>query len=258
MLLTDAHCHLDFPDFEKDREAMLERARKAGIKRFVLPGTTAATWQHTLDLAASHDDLHPCLGLHPYFMQEHQGDQLSHLDELLEAHSEVVAVGEIGIDFWEKPSQEERDKQWALLDAQLKLAKKHRLPAVLHIRKAMDSVSKRLRQLDLPRGGLAHAFSGSPQQARKLVDLGFKLGLGGAITYPRAKKLHEVVRQLPVSAFLLETDSPDMPVCGYQGQRNEPARITKVFQAFCDLRQESPQKLADQLEENLHQLFYFP
>ncbi|MDR9468508.1 TatD family hydrolase [Marinospirillum sp.] len=258
MLLTDAHCHLDFPDFDSDREAMLQRAREMGVRRFILPGTTTATWQRTLDLAASHADIYPCLGLHPYFMEEHREEHLADLEQVLIAHPEVVAVGEIGIDFWNSPSQKEKDRQWTLFDAQLKLAKQFNLPVVLHIRKAMDEVTQRLRQLQLPQGGLAHAFSGSQQQAEKLVELGFKLGLGGALTYPRAQKLRRVAANLPVSSFLLETDSPDMPLNGQQGQRNEPANIPQVLKTLAKLRQVDEQQLAGELEKNIQNLLQLP
>jgi len=261
MFLTDAHCHLDFPDFpdfDSDREAMLERARQAGVRRFILPGTTAATWQRTLDLAAKYEDIFPCLGLHPYFMDEHREEHLEKLEELLADNPQVVAVGEIGIDFWNSPSPEEKDRQWYFFDAQLKLAKKHDLPVVLHIRKAMDEVTKRLRQLQLPKGGLAHAFSGSQQQAEKLVKLGFKLGLGGALTYPRAQKLRRVAANLPVTSFLLETDSPDMPLNGQQGQRNEPSNIPLIQKNLAELRQMDEQQLVDDLEKNIHDLLQLP
>lgn len=253
--LTDAHCHLDFPDFDPDREAMLQRARAAGVRRFIVPGTTAATWQGTLKQAASHSDIYPCLGLHPYFIDEHREEQLADLKQLLASHQEVVAVGEIGIDFWNSPSQQEQDRQWFFFDAQLKLAKEYNLPVVLHIRKAMDQVTQRLRQVALPQGGLAHAFSGSQQQAEKLVELGFKLGLGGALTYPRAQKLRRVAANLPLTSFVLETDSPDMPLKGYQGQRNEPSRLPEVLQFLAAIRQKPEQEVAIQLETNLQQLF---
>lgn len=254
-MLTDAHCHLDFPVFDSDREALLQRARDKGVQRFIVPGTTRTTWQRTLDLAASHSYIYPCLGLHPYFMDEHREEDLELLDQLLAENTQVVAVGEIGIDFWNSPSPKEKDRQWYFFDAQLQLAKKHQLPVVLHIRKAMDEVTKRLRQLQLPRGGLAHAFSGSQQQAEKLVELGFKLGLGGALTYPRAQKLRRVATSFPISAFLLETDSPDMPLNGHQGQRNEPANIPQVLKVLAELRQETEEQLALSLETNLKQVF---
>ena len=258
MLLTDAHCHLDFPEFDSDREAMLQRAHEVGVRRFILPGTTASTWQRTLDLAARHEDIYPCLGLHPYFIDEHREEHLYELERLLDNNPEVIAVGEIGIDFWNNPSQQEQDHQWHFFEAQLQLAKKHDLPVVLHIRKAMDEVTQRLRQLQLPRGGLAHAFSGSQQQAEKLVELGFKLGLGGALTYPRAQKLRRVAAHLPVSSFLLETDSPDMPLNGQQGQRNEPGNIPRVLEVLAELRQTDPQQLAAELEQNICDLLQLP
>lgn len=234
---------------------MLARARDVGVKRFIVPGTTAASWQATLDLASSHADIFPCLGLHPYFIEEHCEEQLADLEQLLEAHPEVVAIGEAGLDYWHSPTAKEKERQWFFLDAQLKLAQRFNRPVVLHVRKAMDEVIQRLRQLQLPAGGLLHAFSGSLQQAEQLVQLGFKLGLGGALTYPRAKKLRQVAAQLPESALLLETDSPDMPLQGRQGQRNEPAYLPQVFQVLVELRHADAQSLARRLETTAADLF---
>lgn len=257
-MLTDAHCHLDFPVFDPDRKAVLQRAKQAGVQRFILPGTSAATWQRTLDLAASDAGIFACLGLHPYFIDQHREEQLADLEQRLKSHPQVVAVGEIGIDFWSSPSPKEKDRQWFFLNAQLKLAKQFQLPVVLHVRKAMDELTQRLRQLDLPQGGLIHAFSGSQQQAEKLVELGFKLGLGGALTYPRAQKLRRVAARLPLSAFVVETDSPDMPLSGRQGQRNEPAHVAQVLKTLAEIRQTDEQDLARSLEENVRNLFRLP
>ncbi|ODC03293.1 hypothetical protein BFW38_06770 [Terasakiispira papahanaumokuakeensis] len=254
--MIDAHCHLDFPVFDADRSAMLERARQAGVKGFVVPGVTQSTWARTLSVCQSYPDLFPCLGLHPYFLEEHSVAQLALLENMLKAHPEVVAIGEIGVDFW--ASNANSDLQWHLLDAQLLLAQQYRLPVVLHVRKGHDQVLKRLRQRSLPCGGLIHAFSGSLQQAQAYWSLGFHLGIGGAVTYDRAQKLRRVVQQLPLESILLETDSPDMPLSGYQGQRNEPARLALVLSVVAQLRGMQPHDLALSSEAMTRQLFQLP
>ncbi|MBE0507746.1 MAG: TatD family hydrolase [Marinospirillum sp.] len=255
MQLADAHCHLDFPEFDADRDQVLIKARAAGIRQIILPATTAKRWDGLLKLASTDPQLYPCLGLHPMFMTQHRSEDLDALKQALQQNPQVVAVGEIGVDFWHDPTAEQQTQQWQLLDAQLDLAKDFNLPVVLHIRKGMDEVIRRLRKKHLTCGGLVHAFSGSLQQAQQLVNLGFRLGLGGSLTYPRARRLRHIASQLPATAFLLETDSPDMPLAGQQGQRNEPANIVKVLNCWADLRQTPAAELALELQNNLQQTF---
>lgn len=250
-MLIDAHCHLDFPDFDADREAVFARGRARGVRGFVVPGTTRARWDKVLALG-ERDDVKVCLGLHPYFMDQHRESDLEALDQALTAHSEVVAVGECGID---ARFVHTLDHQWRLFDAQLRLAKRHRLPVVLHCVEANDRVAKRLRQLDLPVGGLIHAFSGSPEQARQFLNLGFTLGLGGALTHARAKRLHRAVVSLPDEGFVLETDSPDMPLAGLQGQRNEPANVAEVCRQVAELREQTIDQVAAHTTANAERLF---
>ena len=251
-MLIDAHCHLDFADFDNDREAMFERARAAGVEHFMVPGTTREHWPRVLALGAARCDVNISLGLHPGFMDAHGEGDVEALAGMLDAHPEVRALGECGID---ARFEETLEAQWALFDAQLRLAKARQLPVVIHCVRANDKVSKRLRQLDLPAGGLIHAFAGSPEQAWKFNDLGFVVGLGGAVTYERAQRLWRAVKRLPEDGFVLETDSPDMPLCGHQGQRNEPARIVQVCEMVAKLRNEDPATIAVQSTANVRRVF---
>lgn len=255
-MLIDAHCHLDFPDFDADREAVIERARAVDVRHFIVPGTTRARWPDVLALG-ERDDVSVCLGLHPYFMEEHAEGDVEALSQALDDHLEavapkLVAIGECGID---ARFTETLDDQWRLFDTQLKLAKTRELPVVIHCVHANDKVAKRLRQLDLPAGGLIHAFAGSPEQARKFLDLGFVVGLGGAVTHERAKRLHRAVQSLPDDGYVLETDSPDMPLAGYQGQRNEPARVAEVCRAVARRRGEGADKVATDSTATVRRLF---
>tara|TARA_R110002012_G_scaffold123721_1_gene274271 strand:- start:110 stop:877 length:768 start_codon:yes stop_codon:yes gene_type:complete len=253
-MLTDAHCHLDFDQFEDDRQAVFAAAKAEGVERFVVPGTTKASWQQVLALA-ERDDVWSCLGLHPYFIEQHQSADIDALDQLLGEHPEVVAVGECGIDGRFKDTL---DEQWDYFDAQLKLAKQHSLPVVVHCVHANDKVVKRLRQLQLPKAGLIHAFSGSIEQATAFLELGFKLGLGGAVTYERAQRLRRTVEALPDDAFVLETDSPDMPLSGYQGKRNEPQRVAEVCSVVASLRGQTIEQVAAQSSATAAALFGLP
>ncbi|WP_136067657.1 TatD family hydrolase [Modicisalibacter radicis] len=251
-MLIDAHCHLDFAAFDDDRQAMFERARAAGVGHFVVPGTTRESWPRVVALGTERDDVSIALGLHPVFMACHREGDVEALAQTLDAHPEAVALGECGID---ARFEETLDAQWRLLDAQLRLAKARRLPVVLHCVHANDKLGKRLRQLDLPAGGLIHAFAGSADQARRFVNLGFVVGLGGAITYPRARRLQRAVAALPDDGYVLETDSPDMPLCGHQGQRNESARVARVAEGVAELRGQSVADVTAHSADNTRRLF---
>lgn len=250
-MLIDAHCHLDSPDFEADREAVIARARAAGVGHFVVSGTTRKRWPDILALG-ERDDVSVCLGLHPYFIDDHLDGDLPALGEALAANPGIVAVGECGID---GRFTETLDVQWQLFDAQLRLSKLHDLPLVIHCVRANDKVDKRLREMALPAGGLIHGFAGSPEQALKFLDLGFVLGLGGAVTHVRAKRLHRAVAALPDDGYVLETDSPDMPLASHRGERNEPARVADVCQFVAGLRGQSVYQVAANSSVNARRLF---
>ncbi|EHJ91714.1 TatD family hydrolase [Vreelandella boliviensis] len=250
-MLIDAHCHLDFAQFDHDRTEVFDSAKAVGVVRFVVPGTTRSRWPQVLALG-ERADTSVCLGLHPYFVDEHQASDIDSLDHLLGEHSELVAVGECGID---GRFTDTLEAQWHYFDAQLKLAKQHSLPVVVHCVHASDKVAKRLSQIALPKAGLIHAFSGSIEQATKFLDLGFKLGVGGAVTYERAKRLRQTVKALPDDAFVLETDSPDMPLSGYQGMRNEPCRVAEVCNVVASLRGQTVEQVAAQSSDTVATLF---
>ncbi|WP_018916095.1 TatD family hydrolase [Vreelandella zhanjiangensis] len=251
-MLVDAHCHMDFSVFDQDRDAVFAAAHASGVEHFVVPGTTRQCWSQVLALG-KRNDVSVCLGLHPYFMDQHRRkDDIPALERMLSANPWVSAIGECGIDARFKDTW---DKQWDLFDDQLHLAKQHKLPVVVHCVQANDKVSKRLRQLALPQAGLIHAFSGSIEQARKFLDLGFVLGLGGAVTYERAQRLQRMVAALPDDGFVLETDSPDMPLSGHQGARNEPKRIAQVCRIVADLRGQTEQQIAACSTANAARLF---
>ncbi|WP_417223602.1 TatD family hydrolase [Amphritea sp.] len=243
MNLIDSHCHLDFPELSADITAVLARAHIAGVDRFIVPGVTVDNWEGVLNLCAEHPGLYPALGLHPCFLQNDSTEGLIKLEAMLQHCPAIVAVGEIGLDLFIPAA--DLTAQLAVLVPQLKLAKRFDKPVLLHVRKAHDPLLKQLRQLKLSRAGLVHAFAGSEQQAREYLKLGFKLGIGGAVTYPRAVKLRRLVATLPLDSFVLETDSPDMPLCGYQGQVNYPERVAMVAETVALIRQQPLQEVID-------------
>ncbi|RID15075.1 metal-dependent hydrolase, partial [Escherichia coli] len=179
---------------------------------------------------------------------------LDQLQQALERHpAKVVAVGEIGLDLFGDDPQFER-QQW-LLDEQLKLAKRYDLPVILHSRRTHDKLAMHLKRHDLPCTGVVHGFSGSLQQAERFVQLGYKIGVGGTITYPRASKTRDVIAKLPLASLLLETDAPDMPLNGFQGQPNRPEQAVRVFDVLCELRPEPEDEIAEVLLNNTYALF---
>ncbi|QEM81878.1 TatD family hydrolase [Halomonas binhaiensis] len=253
--LIDAHCHLDFPIFDQDRSEVLQRARQAGVGHCVIAATTRSRWDGLLALGNA-QGLSVCLGLHPVFLEEHcleGGDNdLLALARYLDCHAAIVALGECGID---ARFPETLESQWQLFVAQLKLARERDLPVVIHCVRANDDVAKQLKDLAMPRGGLIHAFTGSYEQAKRFIDLGFRVGLGGAVTYSRAARLRRAVARLPDDGFVLESDSPDMPLCGYQGQRNEPARVAEVCRVVAELRGQGQESVAKTSSATARHLF---
>lgn len=250
-MLVDAHCHLDFCHFDADRDAVLARARDAGVGHIIVAGTTRERWPGVLALG-KRDAISVCLGLHPYFMQHHTEADVEALAVVLDEHPEVVALGECGID---ARFGDTLDAQWALFEEQLQLARQRHLPLVIHCVRAHDQVAKRLRQLKPPAGGLIHAFTGSLQQAKAFLDLGFIVGLGGALTHQRAKRLQRVVAALPDDGYVLETDSPDMPLAGHDGERNEPAQVAEVCRVLATLRGQEVARVAADSTANAQRLF---
>lgn len=251
-MLFDSHCHLDFPAFDKDREAVLRACREAGLAGIVVPGVTAATWPRLLGVVAAEPGfLHAALGLQPMFLAEHRRADLEALRRAIGAHR-PVAIGEIGLDYYDKSL--DREPQRELFRAQLEIAREADLPVILHVRKAHEEVLGLLREVPV-RGGVAHAFNGSPQQAERYLDLGFKLGIGGAMTHERSRKLRAMVRALPAEAIVLETDAPDMAPANHRGERNSPAYLPEVLAALSELRNEAPEDLARLTTDNVRAVF---
>ena len=251
---VDTHCHFDFPPFTGDEVPSIDRAARAGVDAIIVPAIEAAYFERVLDLARRHDALYAALGLHPIVIEHHLDEHLDRLDAVLQtAEKKLVAIGEIGLDLYRENPQFER--QQTILDAQLRLAKRHDLPVILHSRRTHDKLAMHLKRIDLPRRGVVHGFSGSLQQAQRFIELGYHIGVGGTITYPRASKTRDVMARLPLSALLLETDAPDMPLNGFQGQPNRPEQAARVFTTLCELRPEPAAVIADALLENTRTLF---
>jgi TatD DNase family protein len=257
MNITDTHCHLDVTDFDSDRDSVLERCCAAGISRIIIPGIESKTWAKLLRLCNEHVGLYPALGLHPLFIGQHQQSDLDMLDTLLSTTA-VVAVGEIGLDFYAKEADQNQhqEKQLMFFEAQLVLAKNYNLPVILHVRKAHDQVLQLLKKIKV-KGGFCHAFNGSLQQAEKYIELGFKLGFGGTLTYPNSTKIQQLAKSLPLEAIVLETDAPDMVVESHRGERNSPEYITESLAALAKIRGEDISVIAEQTSINANAVMNF-
>ncbi|PKM17521.1 MAG: DNAase [Gammaproteobacteria bacterium HGW-Gammaproteobacteria-15] len=247
--LFDTHCHLDLPELTVAQALHWQQAQQAGVAALVIPAVQQSAWQNLLDLQKQQPHWHIALGIHPWWAAKHLPEAVAALDQLLTAHSSViVAVGEIGLDF--ALAEATFAIQQQLFAAQLLLAKQHNKPVILHHRKSQPQLLAELKRQQFSEGGILHAFSGSQQQAMAFIDLGFKLGIGGTITYERAEKTRNTVQKLPLESFVLETDAPAMPLAGFQGQVNTPAQLALVFDAFCQLRPEPREQIAAALWQN--------
>ncbi len=259
MRLIDTHTHLDFPEFDADRAALLARSRALGVERLVLLGVYQSNWQRLWDQVLQEDGLYAAFGLHPVYLDQHQPEHLQELRDWLQrlaGHPRLCAVGEIGLDYFLE--QLDRSRQQQLFEAQLKLAIEFELPALLHVRRAHAAVIATLKRFKPARGGIIHAFAGSLEEAREYLKLGFKLGLGGAPTWPQALRLRKVVAQLPLESIVLETDAPDMAPVMFAGQRNSPEHLPAICSAIAELRQMPATELAEISTANACEVFGWP
>ncbi|WP_096671711.1 TatD family hydrolase [Polaromonas sp. AET17H-212] len=249
----DTHCHLDAAEFDRDRSAVRARAAVAGVAHCVLPAVGVADFAAVRTLAHDFGDSY-ALGIHPLFVGQAQESDLALLDAelaLRKADTRLVAVGEIGLDYFVPALTQSplRERQEHFYREQLLLARKHGLPVILHVRRSADRLLKHLRELAPQDGwrGIAHAFNGSRQQADEFLKLGLKLGFGGAVTFEPARQLRRLAAELPLEALVLETDSPDIPPHwlyataqqrgGGQAQgRNEPAELPRIAAVVAELR----------------------
>lgn len=254
MRFIDTHCHFDFPPFSGNERESVARAVQAGVEKIIVPSVDATRFAAVLQLAQQHMPLYAALGLHPIVIHQHNDAALELLEQhLMQRPAKLVAIGEIGLDLYMEDPQ--FDRQQYFLDAQLRLARQYDLPVILHSRRTHDKLAQHLRRIKVPRRGVVHGFAGSLQQAQAFIAAGYAIGVGGTITYPRASKTRNTIAQLPLDALLLETDAPDMPLNGFQGQPNRPEQVVKVWQTLCELRSETPEAIAAALAANSERLF---
>ena len=251
---TDTHCHLDASEFDADRDAVVARARAAGVSQIVIPAVVAGNFERVRALAHAHGYSY-ALGIHPLYVMQAREEDLGRLDAMLTACRDdprLVGIGEIGLDFF-VPGPDAATQQHFYL-AQLKLARRHDLPVILHVRRSADQLLGGLRRVGLTTGGIGHAFNGSRQQADAFLALGFKLGFGGTVTFDRSLQIRRLAAELPEEALVVETDAPDIPPqwlyrtaeerAAGATSRNEPGELPRIGACLAGLRGWTPEQAA--------------
>lgn len=271
MILTDTHCHLDLEQFDADREAVLQHAVNAGVTRILIPSLTGTSSRAAVKLAESNPMLYAAVGVHPNEAESWDGQTISALKDLAAQSLKVVAVGEIGLDYyWNKSPFEE---QISILKEQLNLAAELELPVVIHCREAEDAAQGKCfddlikilaewvsglrsrNEMLAQRPGVLHSFSGSLETAKRATDLGFSIGVTGPVTYKNANQKRQVIANLPLERLLIETDAPYLTPEPHRGKRNEPAFVTHIADKIAEIRSRTPQEVAAATTENAARLF---
>jgi TatD DNase family protein len=257
MDLVDTHCHLDFPQFDADRAAVWERARAAGVTALINPGTDLLSSRRAILMAEQYPGIYAAVGVHPHEAASLDEPVLAELRRLA-AHPKVVAIGEIGLDYYRDLSP--RARQRAAFEAQLELAAELGLPIVVHQREAAADLLAALRpRAGRPEpGGVLHAFSGDLAMAQQVVAWGFYIGVAGPLTFTNARQLPEIAGWAPADRLLLETDAPYLTPHPHRGQRNEPAHLRLIAQRLADVRHLPLNRLARQVTDNARRLFRLP
>jgi TatD DNase family protein len=259
MELIDSHAHIDFPQFAEDREAMLDRARAAGVTTLLAVGTGPGPQKldAALPFAEQYDWIYTTVGIHP-----HEAKEVTkhHLDELarLAKHPKVIAWGEIGLDYFYDHSP--REVQHKVFREQMALAQQARLPIVIHCRDAWTDCLNMIEEHWKPTGlgGILHCFTSTLEDAKRGMEMGFLISFAGNSTYPKAQNLREVAKVLPLEKVLIETDAPYLAPQAYRGKRNEPAYVAEVARMLASVRNLSPDEVAATTSENFRRLFRLP
>ena len=256
MEIIDSHAHLEFPQFDNDREAMLERARAAGVVTLLAigSGTGPERLNAAIPFAEQHDWIYATVGIHPHEAKLASEEHFLKLDEIAK-HSKVIGWGEMGLDYYYDHSP--RDVQQRVFRRQLGQARAAQLPIIIHCRDAwpdcLGMIEQDWRSSGL--GGILHCFTGTIDDARRALDMGFMISFAGNVTYPKMQHLRDVARELPLDRLLTETDSPFLPPQGYRGKRNEPAFVVEVAKALANVRDLNHEEMAAIAAQNFRRFF---
>ena len=250
----DTHCHLDAAEFGDESAAIAARALQAEVSWIVIPAVDVRNFETVRYLANGQPNCAYALGIHPMCVPRADIADLAQLRAVIPAalaDPRFVAIGEIGLDYFVPAlcTPEMREKQAFFYAEQLKIARDFALPVLLHVRRSQDMILKFLRRIP-PAGGIAHAFNGSAQQAATFIDLGLRLGFGGAMTFTRALQIRRLAQTMPLSALVLETDAPDIAPAWLQPARNSPEQLPRIGAVLAQLRGLTPAALANATSEN--------
>ncbi len=259
MELIDSHAHIDSPQFAEDREAMLRRARAAGVTTLLAIGNGAGPEKldSALPFAEQHDWIYATVGIHPHEAKESKPEHLERLRNLAR-HPKIIAWGEIGLDYFYDHSP--RETQHRVFLDQMELAAQAKLPIIIHCRDAWNDCLNVLEEHWKPTGlgGILHCFTSTLEEARRGIDLGFLVSFAGNSTFPKAQNLRDVAKALPLATILIETDSPYLAPQPYRGKRNEPAYVREVARTLASVRNLSTDEMAAATSENFRRLFRLP
>lgn len=252
MIFIDTHCHLDAPPFTHAMIDSIKKFRQAKVEKIIVPAVSSQNFATIKLLSQHHEPIYYALGLHPIY--PHNQEDLVLLEHMLEnLPPKLVAIGETGLDNYISNANLAQQQQYLL--CQFEFAKQYHLPMILHSRKTHALLYVLLKQAKLPNKGVIHGFSGSYEQAMQFIRLGFYIGVGGIISYQRANKTRNAISRIPLEYIVLETDAPDMPLSGYQGQPNRPENVAKVFDILVSLRSESAEHIQNTILTNTLTLF---
>jgi TatD DNase family protein len=252
-MLFDTHAHLNADQYKEDLNEVMERAKEAGVSNIVVVGFDKITIIRAMELAEAHGHIYACVGWHPVDAIDMTDDDLKWIEELA-SHPKVVAIGEMGLDYhWDKSPH---DIQKEVFRKQIRLAKKVKLPIVIHNRDATSDIVEILREegaADV--GGIMHCFSGSVEIARECLDMNFYISLGGPVTFKNAKKPKEVALEIPLDRLLIETDCPYLTPHPHRGQRNEPSYVKLVAEQIAEIKGITFEEIARATSDNAKKLF---
>jgi len=272
-MLTDTHCHLDFHKFNQDREDVIQRARDAGLRRILVPGLELRSSKSAVKLANKNEEIFAAIGFHPTDLEHWSEWSISDLKKIAESNAKVVAIGEIGLDYYWVKESEKRIQQREVLKLQLDLATELSLPVIIHIREEEDAWTgpvftdsldilidwqKRLVSADHPlahRPGVLHSFNGELDIAQKAIEHNFYIGITGPVTYRTAEKKREVVGKLPLERLLIETDSPFLSPVPHRGERNEPAFVAHIADKIAEIHKTTREQFEQITYTNALKLF---
>ena len=272
-MLTDTHCHLDFNKFDEDREAMIQRALDASVERMLVPALELESCKAVIQLANSHSNIFAAVGFHPTDIEGWDDMSITNLRNLVQTEKKILAIGEIGLDYYWVKEAEKQAQQREVLRQQLNLAQEVSLPVIIHMREENDAWfgqasidllkiitewQNELQAQDHPlakKPGVLHSFNGNLETAQKAIQHNFYIGVTGPVTYKNAEEKRQVIRQLSLARILIETDSPFLTPVPHRGKRNEPAFVAHIADKIAEIHNTTREQVAQITSDNVQHLF---